>query len=210
MRPDGRTVDSVGQVLERGRLEVRDRGYGGPLTPDLLEPAPVLAPCGALAVFARTALDLVREGPGPFAEHFFCFWEDLELGWRLHGHGLGVRTVPDAVAVHRRGAGADGGRGPLRWRRPPELEACVLSNRWMTLARHLHPLDLASRLPLLLVWDSAVVAAGVARRPVLARHLRARLPLVRREWAGRAARPRRRLKEYAWWTWQGSSPDSTR
>ena len=56
LRPDGLTVDSVGQVLQPVTLEVRDRGYGRPAAPELLAPQPVLAPCGALAVFRRQAL----------------------------------------------------------------------------------------------------------------------------------------------------------
>ena len=137
MRPDGTTVDSVGQVLNPLTLEVVDRGYGRPPTDELLRPAPVLAPCGALAVYRRQALASATDEHGPWAERYFCFWEDLELGWRLVNGGWRIRTCPEAVATHRRGAGADAGRGPLRWRRPPELEACIVSNRWMTLENSL-------------------------------------------------------------------------
>lgn len=195
MRPDRATVDSVGQVLDRLTLEVRDRGYGRKLEPALLEPVPVLAACGALAVFRRAALDQVVETCGPWAEHFFCFWEDLELGWRLANRGWVVEALPEAVAIHGRGAGARAGAGPLRWRRPPELEACVLTNRWMTFARHLHPLDSLVRLPLLLTWDLSLTVVGILRRPVLARHLRRRWPLVVEEWRRWRGVPRRRLAE---------------
>jgi GT2 family glycosyltransferase len=195
MRPDLRTVDSVGQVLDRRTLEVRDRGYDAPLEPELLEERDVLSACGALAVFRRTALEQVAEEGGPWAEHFFCFWEDLELGWRLCNSGWRIAAVPEAVAVHGRGAGAARGRGPLRWRRPARLEACVLSNRWMTLARHLHTADLVRRLPLLLAWDSAMVVTSTLRRPPLLRHVVRRLTLVRREWRQRRGRQRRRLRE---------------
>ena len=198
MRPGGATVDSVGQVLTRATLEVRDLGYGHPLDGAILEPRPVLAACGALAVFRRSALSEVSGAGGPFAGHFFCFWEDLELGWRLTNRGWRLRNVPEAVAEHRRGGGAAAGTGPLRWRRPARLEACVLSNRWMTLARHLHGLDLVRRLPLLLAWDLATVAAGSIRRPVLLAHLRRRLGLVVGELRGRRRWPRRRLAELPW------------
>jgi hypothetical protein len=105
---------------------------------------------------------------------------------------------PEAVARHGRGAGAAAGRGPLRWRRPPELEACVLTNRWMTLIRHLHPRDLVRRLPLLLSWDLALVSLGLLRRPRLAGRLRRRWPLVYREWRLREHTPRMRLAELPW------------
>jgi GT2 family glycosyltransferase len=195
MRTDGDTVDSAGQVLKSANLEVRDIGYGLPPSPDLYEPRPVLAACGALAVFRTSALAEVADDFGPWAQQFFCFWEDLEIGWRLTNRGRRIRTCPDAVATHRRGGGAAEGRGPLRWRRPPYLEACMLTNRWMTLIRHLHPLDLAPRLPLLLLWDSAAVAAGAARRPSIIGHLKRRWPLVMNEWRSRSRYPRRRLRE---------------
>ena len=198
MRPDGATVDSVGQVLDRRTLEVRDRGYGQPLVDELLEPREVLAACGALAVYRRAALEAVAEAGGPWAEHFFCFWEDLELGWRLTNRGFSVLAAPHAVAVHGRGAGAAAGRGPLRWRRPPELEACVLSNRWMTLARHLHRADLARRMPVLLAWDLGMTVLSAVRRPRLLGHLRRRLPLVYRELSRREPLPRKRLSELPW------------
>lgn len=195
MRTDGETVDSVGQVVQGLTLEVKDRGYGEEMSPELMQIQRVLAPCGALAVFRRSALEQVADDHGPWAEHYFCFWEDLEIGWRLVNRGWRIHTLPDAVAVHRRGAGAAAGLGPLRWRRPPQLEACIVSNRWMTLLRHLHTLDLAPRLPLLLGWDSALVAMGAMRRPSLVSHLRRRWPMVVREWRERHRYHRRRLHE---------------
>jgi len=195
MRPDGLTIDSAGQVLKRGRLEVQDRGYGEVLGPEWLQPRQVLAACGALAVFRREALESVMEEGGPWAERFFCFWEDLELGWRLNNAGWDIWFEPKARAEHGRGAGAAPGTGPLRWRRPPELEACIITNRWMTLVRHLHGLDLMWRVPVLLAWDCALVVAGILRRPSLVRHLVKRWPLVWREIRGRGRRSRKRLSE---------------
>lgn len=195
MRDDGLAVDSVGQVLNPLTLEVVDRGYGAPPPPELLREEIVLAACGALAVFRRSALEAVADESGPWAEHYFCFWEDLEIGWRLTNNGWRIQTLPEAVARHRRGAGAATGRGPLRWRRTPELEACILTNRWMTLIRHLHPLDLAVRLPVLLLWDSGLLVAGAVRRPSLIGHLRRRWPNVIDEWRSRRRGRRRRLRE---------------
>ena len=198
MRPDGLTVDSVGQGLKRWTLEVRDRGYGQPLGDELLAEVPVLAACGALAVYRREALEQVAAGGRVWAEELFCFWEDLELGWRLNNRGLRIVALPEAVAVHRRGAGAGAGWGPLRWRRPVELEANIITNRWITLLRHLHPLDLAARAPLLLAWDLAMIVLGTVHRPRLLRHLVRRWPLVRSEWRRRREWPKKRLRELPW------------
>lgn len=196
LRPDGKTIDSAGQCLKPWTLEVEDRGYGRRLDEFSIAPGQVLAACGALAVFRRPALEAADEGRGPFAGHFFCFWEDLELGWRLNNLGWKILFEPEARAIHRRGAGAAEGRGPLRWRRPPHLEACILSNRWMTLIRHLSWRDLIWRIPVLLVWDLALLGAGILQRPELWRHLIRRWPMLRREWTQRKDRPRERLKQY--------------
>lgn len=196
LRPDGVHIDSAGQCLKTRTLEVEDRGYGLPLEEYPLKPTPVLAACGALAVFRTAALIAVTENRGPWAESYFCFWEDLELGWRLNNNGWRILFTPEARAIHRRGAGAGEGSGPLRWRRPPRLEACILSNRWMTLLRHLNSRDFLRKLPWLLIWDFAVTGAGILRRPVLLRHLLPRWPLLRREWKGRKDRPQPRLNEY--------------
>lgn len=198
MRPDGVTVDSVGQVLHPLTLEVRDRGYGAALSNEHLERRPVLAACGAAAVFRRDALAAVAGRDGPWAEEFFCFWEDIELGWRLTNAGFLIAAMPSAVAIHRRGAGAAAGRGPLRWRRPVELEACIISNRWLTLIRHLHTLDLVRRLPLLWLWDVALLVAGAVRRPGLIPAVARRWPLIVSEWRARRGRSRRRLRQLPW------------
>ena len=162
MRPDGRTVDSLGQVLNPRTLEVVDRGYGQALEELSLERTDVLAACGALAVYRRAALDQVSEGDGPWAEHFFCFWEDLELGWRLTNRGWRVVSVPEAVAVHGRGAGARRrAKVPCAGGGRPELEACILSNRWMTLIRHLDTPRSGAAAPLLLPWDLGVTLLGL-------------------------------------------------
>lgn len=195
LRPGGELIDSAGQCLKARTLEVEDRGYGQAVEGFPLNDRPVLAACGALAVFRVQALLDVLEDSGPWAEAFFCFWEDLELGWRLNNRGWKILFNPEARAIHRRGAGAGAGRGPLRWRRPAHLEACILSNRWMTLIRHLHYRDFLRRIPVLLIWDKAVTGAGILRRPSLLRHLLRRLALVLREWRMRKDRPRRRLKD---------------
>jgi len=195
LRPDRETVDSAGQCLSPWTLEVRDRGYGRPLSGELRTERPVLAACGALGVYRREAMEAVVLDGEVWAGSYFCFWEDLELGWRLNNAGWEVWACPGAVAIHGRGAGADPGSGPLRWRRPVHLEACILSNRWMTMARHLHTLDLLLHAPLTLVWDLAMTGTGILRRPSLLRHLVRREPLVWREWRRRRSLPRRRRRE---------------
>jgi len=172
LRPDGVTLDSCGQLLTPWVLMVRDRGYGQPAEGAFLEPASVLAACGAGMVYRREALERVRVGGAVFPEEFFAFWEDLDLGWRVCNAGFVVRYEPRAVAVHRRGATASPGRGRLLFRRPPPVAAGIFLNRWAALVRNLHPRDAWWRLPVLLVWDAAMVLALALRKPQALNFLR--------------------------------------
>lgn len=195
MRADGERLDSCGQVLSRLLLRVRDRGFGERAAGAYAEPTTVLAACGAAMVFRRAALEAVAVDDEVFPSEFFAFWEDLEIGWRLTNAGWRVAYEPTAVAVHRRAATAEPGDGRLIFRRPPELQACILANRWATLVRHLHWVDFLLRLPVLLLADTVMVTVVVARRPRVLPALLAALPRVGRALRARRSLPRRRLAE---------------
>ncbi len=196
VRPGGDTLDSCGQVLTPVLLRVRDRGYGEPAPGAFLAAAAVLAACGAAMVYRRQALAAAAIDGAVFPVEFFAFWEDLDLGWRVTNAGWQVRYEPAAVAVHRRGATAAPGRGRLTLRRPPQVAACILVNRWATLLRNLHAVDFLLRLPVLLPADAAMVALVVALRPRALPALARELPRLRLAWRQRR-RPgqRRRLSE---------------
>jgi GT2 family glycosyltransferase len=65
----------------------------------------VFSPCGAAAFFRA---DVLRE-VGGFDESFFCYGEDIDLGFRLRLRGYRCRHVPDAV-VHHVGSATTGRR----------------------------------------------------------------------------------------------------
>jgi len=195
VRPGGEVLDSCGQVLTPVLLRVRDRGYGRKAAGRFLEPAVVLAACGAAMVYRRTALTAAAVAGSTFPEEYFAFWEDLDLGWRLSNAGWRVLYEPRAVAVHRRGATASGRGGRLIFRRSPRATACVLVNRWATLLRNAHAVDLALRLPLLLVVDMALTASVVLRRPAVLPALATELPRLRRAGKERGQLRQRRLAE---------------
>jgi hypothetical protein len=195
LRADGGTLDSCGQVLTPVLLRVRDRGYGRPAAGALAAAGPVLAACGAAMVYRRRAVAAAAVEGEALPREFFAFWEDLDLGWRVGNAGFRVLYEPTAVAVHRRGATAAAGGGRLIFRRPPELAALVLVNRWATLLRNLHEVDFLLRLPVLLAGDCAMVGLVVMRRPAVARHLLRALPRLRLAWRQRRTLPRRRLAE---------------
>ena len=195
LRLDGETLDSCGQVLTGMLLRVRDRGYGERAAGRFPVAEPVLAACGAGMVYRRTALAAAAVAGAVFPQEYFAFWEDLDLGWRVSNAGWSVRYEPTALAAHRRGATAAPGRGPLTLRRPPRLVACILANRWATLLRNLHAVDFVVRLPVLLLWDVAMVSVVVLLRPRVLPALVRELPRLPLAWRQRRALPRRRLAE---------------
>jgi GT2 family glycosyltransferase len=194
-RPGGELLDSCGQVLTPLLLRVRDRGYDGPAAGRFAEPATVLAACGAAMVYRRAALAAAAVAGEVFPADFFAFWEDLDLGWRVSAAGWPVVYEPRAVATHRRGATAAPGAGRLIFRRPPELAAAVVANRWATLLRNLHAVDFWLRLPVLLPGEVAMLIWVLLRHPRVLGWLRAALPRVRRAAAQRRLIRRRPLAE---------------
>jgi GT2 family glycosyltransferase len=81
----------------------RDRGR--PAAETGLPAGEVFGPCAAAALYRRTALDEV----GGLDEAFFCYFEDVDLAFRLRLAGHRCLYVPDAV-VHHVGS-ASSGRG---------------------------------------------------------------------------------------------------
>lgn len=90
-------LDGAGDVFHVSGIVWR-HGHHQPLdrVPDALVPRPVFAACAAAALYRR---DDWRRAGG-FDERFFCYAEDIDLGFRLQLLGRGCRYVPDAVAYH--------------------------------------------------------------------------------------------------------------
>ncbi len=100
-------LDGLGDHYHLAGLAWRG-GHGRRLHPADLEGREIFSACAAAALYRRDAvLDV-----GGFDEDFFCYMEDVDLGFRLRLAGHAARSVPDAV-VHHVGAGSsrgDGGR----------------------------------------------------------------------------------------------------
>ncbi|RZI97801.1 MAG: glycosyltransferase family 2 protein, partial [Rubrivivax sp.] len=79
--------------------------HGQPLSARAQMPGEIFAPCAAAALY-RT--EVLRE-LGGFDESYFCYMEDLDLGFRVRLRGHTIRYVPDAV-VHHVGSVSSGGR----------------------------------------------------------------------------------------------------
>jgi len=94
-------LDGIGDVFHVSGLSWRE-GHGRRLRADDLEEREIFSPCAAAALYRRQALAEV----GGFDEDFFCYFEDVDLGFRLRLAGLTARHVPAAVVRHAGGRSA--------------------------------------------------------------------------------------------------------
>lgn len=97
-------VDGIGDVYHVSGLSWR-AGHGRPLRDEDLVEREIFSPCAAAALYRRSALLEV----GGFDEDFFCYFEDVDLGFRLRLAGYKCLYVPDAVVDHV-GSASSGGR----------------------------------------------------------------------------------------------------
>lgn len=101
-------VDGLGDCYHVSGLAWR-RGHGRPLRPGDLRERAIFSPCAAAALYRRAAVMEV----GGFDEDFFCYFEDVDLGFRLRLAGGHAMLVPDAVVHHVGGGSSGGGRGAM-------------------------------------------------------------------------------------------------
>jgi GT2 family glycosyltransferase len=88
-------LDGDGDTMHISGLAWRE-GHGQTISQDTVEPREVFSPCAAAALYRRDAF----ESAGGFDEDFFCYFEDVDLGFRLRLAGHHCLLVPDAVAYH--------------------------------------------------------------------------------------------------------------
>ena len=87
-------LDGAGDVYHVSGLAWRE-GHGSPLRP-FDGPREVFSACAAAALYRRDALIEI----GGFDERYFCYLEDVDLGFRLRLRGHGCLYLPDAVVRH--------------------------------------------------------------------------------------------------------------
>jgi GT2 family glycosyltransferase len=98
------TLDGVGDVYHISGLVWRD-GYNRAQCEADNVVGEIFSPCACAALYRRDAL--VRAGG--FDEDYFCYVEDIDLGFRLRLAGYTCLYVPDAV-VHHVGSASSGGK----------------------------------------------------------------------------------------------------
>ena len=88
-------LDGAGDFLTIAGKPGR-RGYGKRASPQFEQPGPIFSPCAAAALYRLDAIKQV----GGFDESFFCYVEDVDLGFRLLLRGHPSYYVPDSVVCH--------------------------------------------------------------------------------------------------------------
>jgi len=101
---DPERLDGVGDSYHASGLAWR-RGHGEPAAGRYLPAEEIFAPCAAAALYRRAAF----LEAGGFDERFFCYMEDVDLGFRLRLLGYRCGYVPTAI-VHHVGSGTTGAR----------------------------------------------------------------------------------------------------
>lgn len=97
-------LDGAGDVYHMSGLVWR-MGHGAPVSTSVENEHEVFSPCAAAAMYRRSALLEV----GGFDEDYFCYVEDVDLGFRLRLAGYRCLYVPLSVA-HHVGSGTTGGQ----------------------------------------------------------------------------------------------------
>ncbi len=97
-------LDGTGDAYHMSGLVWR-MGHGAPVPISSENALEVFSPCAAAALYRRSAL---RE-LGGFDEDYFCYVEDVDLGFRLRLAGYRCLYVPQSVA-HHVGSGTTGGQ----------------------------------------------------------------------------------------------------
>ena len=101
---DPAVLDGAGDAYHISGLVWR-MAHGAPNPSSSEQAQEVFSPCAAAALYRRSALLAV----GGFDEDFFCYVEDVDLGFRLRLAGYRCLYVPASVA-HHVGSGTTGGQ----------------------------------------------------------------------------------------------------
>jgi GT2 family glycosyltransferase len=144
-------LDGAGDVCHVSGLVWR-HGHDRPErdVPEASRSGPVFAACAAAALYRRE--DWVRLGG--LDERFFCYVEDVDLGFRLQLAGRTCFYVADAVVHHLGSASSGAGSGFAVYHGHRNLEWLFLKNMPGPLLWRYLPLHLVTW-PLLLAWFTA-------------------------------------------------------
>ena len=197
------TLDSAGHEIRRSRMVV-DRGQGEADSAEYAGETSVFSACGAALFLRRSMLDDVAPDGEYFAESFFAYKEDIDLGWRARILGWDVRYIPAAVAHHVRAV-------PLStaaWRgMSPPARRHSWKNHYLLLARNDRAADIARALPFIAGWELLRMGHALLRDPsVLGAYIDAARALPAALRARRDLLARRRTDPAEIRRWFGARP----
>ncbi len=92
---DPKVIDGEGDVYHISGLAWRER-HGHTASDLNNEIKEIFSPCAAAAMYRKSAFLSV----GGFDEDYFCYMEDIDLGFRLRLHGYRCFYVPESVVLH--------------------------------------------------------------------------------------------------------------
>ena len=99
---DGENLDGTGDDYHVCGLYWR-RDNGTPVSKGAMAESEIFSACAAAALYPRKGLTDIAG----FDEDYFCYSEDIDLGFRLRSRGSRIWYVPDAVVRHA-GSGTTG------------------------------------------------------------------------------------------------------
>lgn len=99
-------IDGLGDIYHLSGLSWR-RGYGRKFISSDAFQESIFSACACAALYRTEAM----QGVGGFDEDYFCYFEDVDLGFRLRLAGHKATLVPGAVVLHSGSASTGGKRG---------------------------------------------------------------------------------------------------
>lgn len=145
-------LDGTGDVYAAAGPAWR-RDHGRRVTAAQRPAGEVFSPCAAAALYARNAF----LEAGGFDENFFCYFEDVELAFRLRLAGHRCLYVPEAIARHVGSASAGRGSSFALYHGHRNLVWTYFKNMPLAL--------LVLYLPVHLLWNAAAMVWFSLRGP---------------------------------------------
>lgn len=134
-------IDTIGfEVFKSG--EIIDKAQGEKDSPSKSKQKEIFAVNGVAPAFRRKALDDVKIGNDYLDEDFFCYTEDIDLGWRLYSRGWKAVYNPEAMVWHDRTSAKKLGKGfagfrAIRKKQSLWLRRISWRNQWFLFIKNL-------------------------------------------------------------------------
>lgn len=144
-------IDSTGLFVTKAGKS-HDRGFDETDSGQYEQSESVFAPCGAIALYRKAALEKVKWGADEYFDaNFFVYYEDTDLGWRLQRAGYKCLYLPQIIGYHVRGGSV--GQKVSIFQKSLAMQRHTIKNRYLMLLKNLSLRQLILQLPFLLWFD---------------------------------------------------------